>query len=1238
DGGGGIFNNGGIVSIGSGQPVNITNNVADGASGSGGGIFNAVGGVLSVDGGTISGNSANRAGGGIEDASGPGLGITLTDVNLDNNLATGGGNGPGNGGGLHVTGTGDVSISGGTVNGNSAALEGGGLWNGGGTMIIDGTTISGNTASGDAADDGGGGIFNNGGTVEIGPATITNNVADGASGSGGGILNLGGTITIDNTQISGNSANRAGGGIEDAGSTGLSITLTNVNLDNNLATGGGNGPGNGGGLHVTGTGDVSITGGTVNGNSAALEGGGLWNGGGTMTIDGTVISGNTASGDAADDGGGGIFNNGGIVDIGQAIITNNVADGASGSGGGILNLGGTITVDNTLIDGNSASRAGGGIEDQAGELVSVTDSVISDNNAGSSPGNGGGIHITGAGTVDIDGSTISGNTAVEGGGLWNSGSGTFTLTNSTISGNTATGSDGGGIFNTSGGTILSDSVTITLNSASTGVGSGVAGGTSGVTLENTIVAQNPGGGTEQNLAGNIDSADFNLIGDVDDGTLTGFTVNTIFDANALLLPLADYGGPTPTHLPAAGSPAIGFGTTTLAIDQRDVIRPEGGQDDIGAVEVDLNGFVITANFLADGNGGDGNPDEFLIRNDTNGLTGNVEVYVNSQLVFSEPQATTGLILIRGSADNDTLIVDSINGLIGPNIVFDGDGFGGVGEGIIPIPGGFDVLRMINLPGVSTTTYNPGEQDGDGAVLLDDNQQIQSIEFFGLEPVQVLAPVGGNNILNVASAPLGVGFPQALNADNSINYVEGPNSNDPLDPVFAGAITGLVTVDAFESLEFANFETLNIDAGAGNDHINLNHENATPPAELTAINIDGGDPSASDTLVVNSTPGSVEAFRLAPTAQGAGQITSTLAPNPPVNYTAIEHIDLVLQANDVEGGDLDGTIGNDHIEVTPSAGGVQVVFSGLMDTNNATGNGPFSLPEVTFHNVNRNIGIGINENVAGGTDTINYNGTSSNDEITINGELVDSVQVLRAGSGSDTSTTQVNLIGGDGSDVFNVTPSDRTSIAIRGGQPDSGSDVLNFNGTGGAITVNLDLRTITEAGLLPVSYDGAETVNIDGNADVTVIGGAADDIFDVTPATAGNDGSFTHNGSNGVAFNYTNATTITFSGGGGTDSLNVLGDAGVDTVTSAAGSVTVNGSTVTLGADLEMFSVSGLAGNDNIDLTNLVFAGPITISGGAGDDVLTGSAQADNISGGAGNDTIAGLAGDDVIDGGQGNDS
>ena len=512
----------------------------------------------------ITGNVANRAGGGIEDNSGSGLGVTLTNVTLSNNIAgpTASAN-PGNGGGLHVTGAGDVSISGGSIAGNIAALEGGGLWNGSGTMTIVGTTISNNTASGDAADDGGGGVFNNGGDVDISNATISGNLADGTAGSGGGVFNnIGGTVVVTNSTISGNTANRAGGGIEDVSGAGLGITLLDVSLSNNVAGPSGSAsPGNGGGLHVTGAGDVSISGSSIAGNRAALEGGGLWNGSGTMTIVGSTITGNTASGDAADDGGGGIFNNVGTVDITGVSISANSADGTAGSGGGILNLGGSVSISTSLLTLNTANRAGGGIEDNAGSMLTVTDSTIQGNDAGNAPGNGGGVHITGAGNVVIETSTIAGNTANEGGGLWNSSTGTLTMTNSTLSGNTASGSDGGGLFNTSGGTVAIDSATITLNSASTSSGSGIAAGSSGVTMTNTIVAQNPGMGTEENLSGSITSEDFNLIGDADNGVLIGPTVNTIFAADAFLLPLTNNGGPTETHFPASGSPAIGFGST-----------------------------------------------------------------------------------------------------------------------------------------------------------------------------------------------------------------------------------------------------------------------------------------------------------------------------------------------------------------------------------------------------------------------------------------------------------------------------------------------------------------------------------------------------------------------------------------------------------------------------------------------------------------------------------------------------
>ncbi|MEZ4934387.1 MAG: hypothetical protein R2788_19955 [Saprospiraceae bacterium] len=89
------------------------------------------------------------------------------------------------------------------------------------------------------------------------------------------------------------------------------------------------------------------------------EGGGLWNGTGTMTISGVVINANTASGADADQGGGGVFNAGGTVGvIDNTMITNNICDGAAGSGGGIFNdAGGSLTVMNSTISGNTAVRA-----------------------------------------------------------------------------------------------------------------------------------------------------------------------------------------------------------------------------------------------------------------------------------------------------------------------------------------------------------------------------------------------------------------------------------------------------------------------------------------------------------------------------------------------------------------------------------------------------------------------------------------------------------------------------------------------------------------------------------------------------------------------------------------------------------------------------------------------------------------------------------------------------------------
>jgi len=99
-----------------------------------------------------------------------------------------------------------------------------------------------------------------------------------------------------------------------------------------------------------------------------------------------------------DDGGAVLIGDGENVSISQSMISTNHA---AGSGGGIFNLGGVVTVTDTTISDNSASRAGGGIEVTAMSSTTVTASTISGNLAGSNPGNGGGLHITAAGSVTI---------------------------------------------------------------------------------------------------------------------------------------------------------------------------------------------------------------------------------------------------------------------------------------------------------------------------------------------------------------------------------------------------------------------------------------------------------------------------------------------------------------------------------------------------------------------------------------------------------------------------------------------------------------------------------------------------------------------------------------------------------------------------------------------------------------------------------------------------------------------
>jgi hypothetical protein len=497
----------------------------------GGGALNA--GTATLINVTLSDNGA-EGGGGLANVGGL---ATLTNVTLYSNAAQ-------RGAGI-LGHTGVLTLTHVTFDGNQA-VEGGGLYNtalfGVGRVTGTHVTLNDNYAGSD-----GGGLYNLDGTVSLTHATFSDNRADVYQGSGGGVFNgASATTELTDASFSGNSANERGGGLYNYGGD---VELYQVTFS-------GNGASADGGALANWGGSVSLNHGTISGNWSGY-GGGVYNLEGSTNLSNVSLKGNSAAR------GGGLYNEEGTVTLGNVTVRGNQA---VSDGGGLYNeTGSTILLSNVTVSDNTAGDDGGGLY-HAGSSLIVVSVTLHNNNAGDS---GGGLLNNG--TAVLMGVTLSENSAVLGGGQYNEG-GTATVDNTTLSGNSA--DQGGGLYNYSGTTNLTN-VTVHGNSGShDGGGILLDGGT--VTARNSIVANSPAGG---NCFGTPTNNGFNLA----DDTTCGFTEV----ANVLLGPLTFNGGPTLTHLPLAGSPAINFvasGCPPPATDQRGAVRPVGGLCDAGAVE------------------------------------------------------------------------------------------------------------------------------------------------------------------------------------------------------------------------------------------------------------------------------------------------------------------------------------------------------------------------------------------------------------------------------------------------------------------------------------------------------------------------------------------------------------------------------------------------------------------------------------------------------------------------------
>lgn len=528
----------------------------------------------------------------------------------------GGGGGAGLGGAIYTEGT-DLSLSGCTFTGNVAAGGNGG--NGGGNRSTDSRGghggqpnrgLGGNAASvvggagGFGGGAGGGGRLAAGGTGGFGGGGGGGGAkVDGGTGGSGG---LGGQYAGTGGTAQSSFAGGGGGGAGLGGAlyskTGA-VTVVNCQFISNLATNGLGGYGSFG----------AGTGGPGQG-----AGGGIFNQDASLVVINPTFTGNQATTGSADveastvvttlaDAGPGSLRqaianaaarpgpdavtfatnlSGGVIRLtsaqlavadssGSLLITaTNLPNGVAVSGEGArrvfrLATGSTLTLDSLTVTNGLLN--GGTIEtgDGAGIISYGNLTLRRSTFAGHQARYGAAVDIEG-GSLTVEHCTFAGNAVTQtGGAFWVSGTASTAIRYSTIASNSATG--GGGGLDLSGNAIFT----------------------------HNVVAANSGPNPDMQKSGGYAAQSYNLIGTgTGSGLANGVNGNLVGTAgaplNAYLGALRNNGGPTPTMLPLAGSPARDAGDPLLAglgqLDQRGLRRVVNARVDIGAVEAGLRAY------------------------------------------------------------------------------------------------------------------------------------------------------------------------------------------------------------------------------------------------------------------------------------------------------------------------------------------------------------------------------------------------------------------------------------------------------------------------------------------------------------------------------------------------------------------------------------------------------------------------------------------------------------------------
>lgn len=418
-------------------------------------------------------------------------------------------------------------------------------------------------------------------------------------------------VTISDLTVTGGDSVIPGGGIlfeSDSKYGANSLSLESVTITGNSSDE------FGGGVAVYGA-DLLISDSTITNNEAAV-GGGIMHTGEWAIISGSSIDNNSSTG-------------GSLVLL--SLEDHQVLRGAgNGIVAGIISLSTeSVAVIDSSISGNNADEAIGGSALFGKYGVNIEQSTISGNSGEAFVG---GLYALSLyGDLTIRSTTISGNSAETiGGGFIGSEEGSVIVENSTVSGNSDSNEVGG--LRIVADYYYSDIdisfSTIVNNTSSTGVGGmvmsmyyfgngerGLAYGEMSASGSIITGNLNDGGPSDLSTGGPtpVSRESLNLFGlfDREDQSRGGFPINVnqtllgatlpslnldavsqdLLGLNPLLGPLANNGGPTLTHLPGAGSPALNIvpmGTlgcgTAVPQDQRGETRPQDSACTLGSVE------------------------------------------------------------------------------------------------------------------------------------------------------------------------------------------------------------------------------------------------------------------------------------------------------------------------------------------------------------------------------------------------------------------------------------------------------------------------------------------------------------------------------------------------------------------------------------------------------------------------------------------------------------------------------